>query len=101
MSPSDLGEHLKPFVFLDLFEPDMRAMAGGMPVHPQSGIATITVFTEGDATFDHPQAGHGTVVTLKPGEQWTYTPPAAPHSYWGLRSHIVPTPPGLDFVWIG
>jgi hypothetical protein len=24
MSPSDLGEHLKPFVFLDLFEADMR-----------------------------------------------------------------------------
>ena len=34
MSPSDLGEELKPFVFLDLFEADMRALAGGMPVHP-------------------------------------------------------------------
>ena len=28
MSPSDLGERLKPFVFLDLFEADMRALAG-------------------------------------------------------------------------
>jgi hypothetical protein len=27
MSPSDLGEQLKPFVFLDLFEADMRALA--------------------------------------------------------------------------
>ena len=56
MSPSDLGEHLKPFVFLDLFEADMRAMAGSMPVHPHSDIATITVFTVGDATFDDQQS---------------------------------------------
>ena len=31
MSPSDLGEQLKPVVFLDLFEADMRALAGSMP----------------------------------------------------------------------
>jgi hypothetical protein len=61
MSPSDLGEHLKPFVFLDLFEADMRGLAGSMPVHPHSGIATVTVFTEGDVTFDDPHAGHGTI----------------------------------------
>ena len=46
MSPSELGEQLKPFVFLDLFEADMRALAGSMPVHPHSGIATVTVFTK-------------------------------------------------------
>jgi redox-sensitive bicupin YhaK (pirin superfamily) len=61
MSPSDLGEHLKPFVFLDLFEADLRALAGGMPVHPHSGIATVTVLTEGDATFDDPHAGRGII----------------------------------------
>ena len=61
MSPSDLGEQLKPFVFLDLFEADMRGLAGSMPVHPHSGIATVTVFTDGDVTFDDPQAGHGTI----------------------------------------
>jgi redox-sensitive bicupin YhaK (pirin superfamily) len=61
MSPSDLGEQLKPFVFLDLFEADMRALAGNMPVHPHSGIATVTVVTEGDVTFDDPQAGHGSL----------------------------------------
>ena len=61
MSPSDLGQHLKPFVFLDLFEADMRGLTGNMPVHPHSGIATVTVFTEGDVTFDDPQAGHGTI----------------------------------------
>jgi redox-sensitive bicupin YhaK (pirin superfamily) len=61
MSPSDLGEHLKPFVFLDLFEADMRGLAGSMPVHPHSGIATVTVIIDGDVTFDDPQAGHGTI----------------------------------------
>jgi len=61
ISPSDLGEQLKPFVFLDLFEADMRGLAGSMPVHPHSGIATVTVFADGDVTFDDPQAGHGTI----------------------------------------
>ena len=61
MSPSDLGEELKPFVFLDLFEADMRNLAGSMPVHPHSGIATVTVFTNGDVTFDDPHLGHGTI----------------------------------------
>ena len=57
MSPSDLGEQLKPFVFLDLFETDLRGMA--MPLHPHSGIATITVLTDGEARFDDPEAGQG------------------------------------------
>src|SRR3954468_10606957 len=61
MSPSDLGEELKPFVFLDLFEADLRALAGSMPVHPHSGIATVTVFPEDDVTFDDPDAGRGTI----------------------------------------
>jgi redox-sensitive bicupin YhaK (pirin superfamily) len=61
MSPSDLGERLKPFVFLDLFEADMRALAANMPVHPHSGIGTVTVVTRGDVTFDDPIAGHGTL----------------------------------------
>jgi redox-sensitive bicupin YhaK (pirin superfamily) len=61
MSPSDLGERLKPFVFLDRFEADLNALSGSMPLHPHSGIATVTVFTNGDATYDDPQAGHGTL----------------------------------------
>jgi redox-sensitive bicupin YhaK (pirin superfamily) len=61
MSPSDLGERLKPFVFLDLFEADMRALTGSMPLHPHSGIATVTVFADGDVTFDDPHAGRGAI----------------------------------------
>lgn len=61
MSPSDLGEVVKPFVFLDLFEADMREMGRSMPLHPHSGIATITVFTKGEVHFDDPGSGQGTI----------------------------------------
>ena len=40
MSPSDLGEILKPFVFLDLFDHEGAPFNG--PLHPHSGIATLT-----------------------------------------------------------
>jgi redox-sensitive bicupin YhaK (pirin superfamily) len=48
MSPSDLGELIKPFVFLDLavFDGGQRRPMETM-WHPHSGIATITVMLEG------------------------------------------------------
>lgn len=61
MSPGDLGQVLKPFVFLDRFEMSMHGRGGGMPLHPHSGIATLTVFTEGDMAFEDPNAGRGTL----------------------------------------
>lgn len=60
MSPGDLGQVLKPFVFLDLFSPD-AASIGDMPVHPHSGIATVTVLTEGDLRYDDPVSGSGSI----------------------------------------
>jgi redox-sensitive bicupin YhaK (pirin superfamily) len=60
MSPSDLGQAVKPFVFLDLFDVD-AGMGMDMPIHPHSGIATITVFTKGDVRFDDPDSGQGTI----------------------------------------
>lgn len=56
MSPSDLGQVVKPFVFLDIFEATretMQAMAN-MPLHPHSGIATVTVPVEGGFRYDDP-----------------------------------------------
>lgn len=66
MSPSDLGEYLKPFVFLDIFTADaeiVRAFTsgGGMPLHPHSGIATVTVITEGFLRFNDQEAGMGEI----------------------------------------
>jgi len=50
MSPGDLGELVKPFVFLDYFE---VASSGGpqMPDHPHSGIATHTTLLEGSVDY--------------------------------------------------
>ena len=50
MSPSDLGEVVKPFVFLDLFEMPSLASQGFIP-HPHSGIATLTTFLQGSMTY--------------------------------------------------
>ncbi|MDM0065280.1 pirin family protein [Variovorax sp. J31P207] len=66
MSPSDLGQLLKPFVFLDIFdmgEGFLRAAAsgGGMPIHPHSGVATVTVLFEGRLQYDDPRMGSGTL----------------------------------------
>ena len=60
MSPGDLGAALKPFVFLDLFGGKSEFM-GSMPLHPHSGIATVTVIAEGDVRFDDPVSGRGTI----------------------------------------
>ena len=59
MSPSDLGHLLKPYVFLDLFDIDLHDPRAGFSIHPHSGLATITVITEGDLRFDDPIDGTG------------------------------------------
>ncbi len=53
MSPSDLGEILKPFVFLDLagFDGRFAPMPMGFGWHPHSGIATVTVMLEGAVRY--------------------------------------------------
>jgi redox-sensitive bicupin YhaK (pirin superfamily) len=41
ISPHDLGEQLKPFIFLDYLQADIQP-GFGFPMHPHSGIATLT-----------------------------------------------------------
>lgn len=60
MSPSDLGHLIKPFVFLDLFEGE-SSFINGMPIHPHSGIATVTVITEGNLRFEDADLGKGMI----------------------------------------
>ena len=56
VSPGDIGELIKPFVFLDYFEAD-AASAPKFGFHPHSGIATLTLIFSGQAfykeTTDH------------------------------------------------
>jgi redox-sensitive bicupin YhaK (pirin superfamily) len=51
VSPSDVGELIKPFVFLDYFETDPKH-APAFGFHPHSGIATLTVLLNGQVTYE-------------------------------------------------
>ncbi|HVZ45750.1 MAG TPA: pirin family protein [Ramlibacter sp.] len=58
MSPGDLGQVLKPFVFLDAFD------NGGKPfptfgMHPHSGLATLTYVLEGSVSYRDTNAASG------------------------------------------
>ncbi|MFS8047539.1 pirin family protein [Rhizobium sp. BR 314] len=58
MSPSDLGQYLKPFVFLDAVDAP-SSITSSDNLHPHSGIATVTVLTEGNLRFDMGKWGTG------------------------------------------
>ncbi len=66
MSPSDWGEILKPFVFLDLFDHDGAPFSPGL--HPHSGIATLTYIAEGAVSFIDPDNVRGTLAAG--GVEW-------------------------------
>jgi redox-sensitive bicupin YhaK (pirin superfamily) len=51
MSPSDFGQLLKPFVFLDLFDNHGKPFTG-FGLHPHSGIATLTYVAEGSVGYE-------------------------------------------------
>jgi len=59
MSPSDFGAILKPFVFLDLFDHEGPPFNG--PLHPHSGIATLTYVAEGSVSYIDPDNIRGTL----------------------------------------
>jgi redox-sensitive bicupin YhaK (pirin superfamily) len=59
MSPSDFGVILKPFVFLDLFDHEGAPFNG--PLHPHSGIATLTYVAEGAVSYIDPDDVRGTL----------------------------------------
>ncbi|MFV0675114.1 MULTISPECIES: pirin family protein [Variovorax] len=61
MSPGDLGEFLKPFVFLDLFGFDVTGGHKGFGLHPHSGIATLTWLMEGDTQYEDTTGEQGTL----------------------------------------
>jgi redox-sensitive bicupin YhaK (pirin superfamily) len=66
-SPSDLGEIIKPFVFLDRFEVPLSA-GSLVGWHPHSGIATITVVQEGAMSYEETTGQKG--VLSAGGVEW-------------------------------
>jgi redox-sensitive bicupin YhaK (pirin superfamily) len=62
VSPGDLGELLKPFVFVDLFD-TTKISFGGFGLHPHSGIATVTYLFEGDSRYEDTTGATGALET--------------------------------------
>jgi redox-sensitive bicupin YhaK (pirin superfamily) len=60
VSPSDVGQLIKPFVFLDYFDIDPARMPA-LGFHPHSGIATITVVLEGQISYEETSGTKGIV----------------------------------------
>jgi redox-sensitive bicupin YhaK (pirin superfamily) len=58
VSPGDLGEVLKPFVFVDLFDNGGKATRG-FGLHPHSGIATLTYIAEGSVSYEDTNGARG------------------------------------------
>ncbi len=67
MSPGDVGELVKPFVFLDYFEAD-AANAPKFGFHPHSGIATLTLILSGQAFYKETTGREGIIDTG--GVEW-------------------------------
>ena len=60
VSPSDIGERIKPFVFLDYFEGD-PAQAPAFGLHPHSGIATLTLLLSGQLWYEETTGVKGVI----------------------------------------
>ncbi len=67
VSPGDIGELIKPFVFLDYFETD-PANAPKFGFHPHSGIATLTLILSGQAFYKESTDREGIIETG--GVEW-------------------------------
>ncbi|HTB57475.1 MAG TPA: pirin family protein [Polyangia bacterium] len=70
VSPSDLGEVIKPFVFLDhaVFGDRDAPMDKNLLWHPHSGIATVTVVLEGSIEYAETTGKSGVVASG--GVEW-------------------------------
>jgi len=72
VSPGDVGEIIKPFVFLDSFAAEPRGF-GGMGWHPHSGIATVSVLLSGSVGYEETTGqkgvlGAGSVEWMRAGK---------------------------------
>jgi redox-sensitive bicupin YhaK (pirin superfamily) len=67
ISPGDIGELIKPFVFLDYFDAD-PATAPKFGFHPHSGIATLTLILSGQAFYKETTGREGVIETG--GVEW-------------------------------
>jgi redox-sensitive bicupin YhaK (pirin superfamily) len=60
VSPNEIGQMIKPFVFLDYFEAD-PAKGPAFGFHPHSGIATLTLILSGQAFYKETTGREGLI----------------------------------------
>jgi redox-sensitive bicupin YhaK (pirin superfamily) len=67
MSPDDLGQILKPFVFLDLVD-SKGDVVPSFGLHPHSGLATLTYMAEGSVSYQDTNGATG--ILRAGGVEW-------------------------------
>ena len=67
VSPSDLGQAIKPFIFLDMFSVPENGRPLSFGMHPHSGIATLTYLIHGQAAYQDTTGEHGHRGVLQTG----------------------------------
>jgi len=101
-SPGDLGELIKPFVFLDRF--DFEAEAPSMSMergwHPHSGIATVTVVLDGSTRYAETTGNSGVLTTgsvewMRAGNGVWHTGAKGPGHLRGFQLWVA-LPPDLE-----
>ena len=60
VNPSDVGQLIKPFVFLDYFDIDPEDMPA-IGFHPHSGIATVSLILEGRVSYEETSGTKGII----------------------------------------
>ena len=100
ISPGDLGERLKPFIFLDFFNAEIEP-GFGFGMHPHSGIATLTWQPGSDVRYRDTTGKNG--VLKAGGLEWMNAGGGAWHqgSLLGQGQVTgfqlwVPMPPGIE-----
>jgi redox-sensitive bicupin YhaK (pirin superfamily) len=93
MSPSDLGELIKPFVFLDHAEVRFtgRKLFG---IHPHSGIATLTTVLQGGLAYEDTTGKTGQVA--QGGLEWM----KAGHGVWHDGGPLQGDPLRVFQLWV-
>lgn len=94
VSPGDLGQVLKPFIFLDLFCSSSTAGHQGFGMHPHSGIATLTFMWEGDVRYEDTTGKKGVLVAG--GVEWM----RAGNGVWHTGAPIGHAPASGFQLWV-
>jgi redox-sensitive bicupin YhaK (pirin superfamily) len=84
MSPSDLGQVLKPFVFLDFYD-DKDVALPTFGYHPHSGLATFSYIAEGSWRYEDSNGASGTIV--EGGTEWMQAGAAVWHTGQPITPH--------------